>query len=225
MKVLILTITSLVVSCAIIKKDLVEEKKLRFTSGLKHTVRLGKGDANYIMSKEDTQKSIYMVGPREEFSGEITVIDGKVYDTRGEDDNINTYHGLTSLVFNVYTKCKEFKGTKIKKVESFSQLEGYLSGVSSTPKVFKFEAFVQKLKAHVVNGLDPETNRPAKKHFNIEKKNIVGLGFFSKNHRRIFTHHDSDVHIHILDQNKNTFHLDDFESLAFYQFEYCELNE
>jgi acetolactate decarboxylase len=212
-----------VCACAVTALKSHPQQTLLYTSGLKHTLRLGLGTSNYKINELDQQSGVYMLGPSEGFLGEVTIVNGKIHHSYMEDEQVMTSNQPVDMVFNVYARCSDFKALETGLIKDIPSLEAALSEVSTEPLLFKFSAHFMQLRAHIVNGLNPSTKKPDKKFIDLDQTRIEGVGFFSKNHHRIFTHHDSDVHIHIIDPNGHTFHLDSFQSMSSTKIEYCKL--
>lgn len=210
-------------SCTHSAIDQIDDGTLYYTSGLKYTVRHGISDPHYSISTRDIQKGVFMLGPEVGFSGEVTIYDGKIYNSRIEDERIKTYHDKTSLVFNVYARCQHFYPLSFSSIKNFAQLEAKLASISDSAKLFVFKAKISQLKAHILNGIDEQTGELKKTFINPIDFKVLGVGFYSQNHRRVFTHHDSDVHVHIIDDKGHTYHLDNFLDANFLEIKYCEL--
>ena len=101
----------------------------------------------------------------------------------------------------------------IQQLESF--LDNKMSG-SSQPLMFKLAGFVKEATIHIVNlPAGAKVSSPNDAHkglvkYQMENQEAEIVGFFSKEHKGIFTHHDSYLHMHLMTKDKQMMgHLDE----------------
>ena len=74
---------------------------------------------------------------------------------------------------------------------------------ANRPFPFLIEGTVQSLEWHVINWKDGDTEHSHEKHIRsglfgkIENEAMEVLGFYSNSHHAIFTHHTTNMHMHI----------------------------
>jgi acetolactate decarboxylase len=169
------------------------------------------------------RKNIYAVGPVAELDGEITAIDGKFHITRVKHGEIKTGSDLsTTASFLVWSEVAAWKQPVLlgEKVGSHVQLEKQIEflaakeGVDTTkPFPFIIEGMVESVDYHILVPKKP--HQAGSSHSDIAKKissrNVAArvIGFFSKNHEGIFTHKGSAAHLHILESNGCSGHVDE----------------
>jgi len=168
-----------------------------------------------------TRKHLYGLGPVEFLKGEILVLDGVGYRSEVVAD--------TSMKVTKTWKMKApfFGYAHIEKwiqvplpdsVSTLDQLQDHLDRLAEgrpRPYFFKIEAMMDRADIHVVNLPDgarvasPEDAHRGQRDFGIRNQAATLLGFFSRDHRAIFTHHDTFLHIHMITQDKKGMgHLD-----------------
>lgn len=96
-------------------------------------------------------------------------------------------------------------------IQTIQQLEIYLDKTTKTAKrpfMFKLNGRVESAIIHVVNlpkgskVTSPEEAHEGLTNFELENQHLDILGFFSTEHKAIFTHHDTFLHMHLLTTDK-----------------------
>jgi acetolactate decarboxylase len=169
------------------------------------------------------RKNIYAVGPVAGLDGEITAIDGKFHIARVKQGRIITDSDLsTTASFLVWSEVSAWKQPVVlgEKMGDHGQLEKQIEflaakeGVDTTkPFPFIIEGTVESVDYHILvpkklRQADSGHSDSAKK---ISSKNVAAkvIGFFSKNHEGVFTHRGSAAHLHILESNGSSGHVDE----------------
>jgi acetolactate decarboxylase len=164
---------------------------------------------------------LYGLGPVEYLSGEILILNGKVFKSEviGDSSIKVTETVKVKAPFFGYANIEKWQVVAIPdSVMTIFQLEGLLDRITKTrfrPFLFKLMATVDSANIHVVNlpkgtkVKSPQDAHLGQKDFEIRNKPVTLIGFFSTEHKSIFTHHDTYVHIHLLtDDQKQMGHLD-----------------
>lgn len=162
------------------------------------------------------------LGPLEYLSGEVMVLDGRSYVSRVSGDSMRMVRDTFnySAPFFVYANVAKWKEQPLPAgVETIQQLEAYLGGLfPGEEKVFAFKlnGWVSSAKIHVVNlrpgtaVKKPEDAHEGQREFKLGEVEVEILGFFSTRHKGVFTHHDSNLHMHLLTRDQKMMgHLDD----------------
>ena len=169
------------------------------------------------------RENIYAVGPVAESDGEITAIDGKFHIARVKHGEIKTDSDLsTTASFLVWSEVSAWKQPVAlsKKVSNHAQLEKQIEFLAAkegvdTAKPFPFiiEGIVESVDYHILipkkpHRVDSGHSGSAKK---ISSKGVDAkvIGFFSKNHEGVFTHRGNAAHLHILESNGCSGHVDE----------------
>ena len=175
---------------------------------------------------------VYAVGPIAEMDGEITIADGRISLARVQaDGSIAIDHKpSTNAAFLVYSHVKGWHDVKIPSsvitaldLERFVETSAKQMGFDTeAPLPFLIKGAFKDITFHVIRkvnaGMSPHSNQA-----NFTEHDISGriVGFFSKHHQGIFTHHDSFVHMHLdAESVKFSGHV---ESLAFSPTAECTL--
>ena len=169
------------------------------------------------------RENIYAVGPVAELDGEITAIDGKFHIARVRHGEIKTDSDLsTTASFLVWSEVSAWKQPVAlsEKVGNHAQLEKRIESLAAkegvdTTKPFPFiiEGMVESVDYHVLVPKKPHQadsdHRDRAKKFSSKGVAAKVIGFFSKNHEGVFTHKGSAAHLHILESNGCSGHVDE----------------
>ena len=189
--------------------------------GLKlHTFKI---DGSEFLNNKET----YGLGPIEFLKGEIVLFEGQTFVSKVID---SVSHQVTKIPsvrapFFVYSTNSDLKVVEFNR-ENFTlkELEEYINSVYKDydqPLLLRIDGLFDNIKLHSVNLPEgKKVSSPDEAHQGLTQydfKNISGslIGFFSRNHKAVFTHHDSFFHAHFIsDDRKVLGHIDetDFNS-------------
>ena len=168
---------------------------------------------------------LYAIGPLEGLTGEITVLDGQPTISTVEGGVFSTHSSLDhGAAFFVWTYCADWKPAPLPgSVRTLEQLEGYLPEaaraaglLAGEPPAVRIVARVESLNYHV---LSPPAHTPptfedhekSKVHSTVAARTVRMVGFYSTEHRGVFTPGTSDVHVHfITDDGRMAGHVEGF---------------
>lgn len=164
---------------------------------------------------------LYGIGPESYLSGEILINNGITYVSRVVENGTMkvTQTNVTSAPFFVYSIVRNWDSIALPKdIKSISDLEKYID--ESTTKInrpfaFKLEGRVSNGTIHVQNLPEGVTvSSPTQAHqgqvnYKMDSEMVTIIGFFSTDHKGVFTHHDSYLHLHLITKDKQKMgHLD-----------------
>lgn len=168
---------------------------------------------------------LHALGPLEDLRGEITVIDGRCTIASVDRGQFRTEqsaeHGAAFLVW-AYGDCWDSKRLP-ESVRTLEQLESFIPDAaraagldSAAPLVFRVEGTVEQLRFHVLS--PPGESAPS--YVSHEQSKVRGavtdrrvwmVGFFSSDHRGVFTPATSDLHVHfVTDDHTLSGHVEEF---------------
>ncbi len=165
---------------------------------------------------------LYGIGPLEGLTGEITVLDGRPAISTVEGTTFRTHASLDhGAAFFVWTYAAEWKPVALpEEVRTLEQLEAFIPeavGPDATgPVAFRVDGKVEALNFHV---LSPPAHTPptfedhekAKVHSSVAARAVRMVGFYSTQHRGVFTPGTSDVHVHfVTDDGQQAGHVEGF---------------
>jgi acetolactate decarboxylase len=183
-----------------------------------------KGEIQGKISFDTIQKreGLYGLGPMTGMRGEILIVDGKIYLSQVvSETKMRVIKADTgSAPFFVYTHISNWQKTPMSPdVTNILSLEKHIDSLSQEmprPFGFKLTGRVKSALIHVQN-LPPGTkvSSPQEAHqgqikYALENVEVEIVGFFSTEHKGIFTHHDSFMHMHLITEDKEMMgHLDE----------------
>ena len=172
-------------------------------------------------------KRTYGLGPIEFLKGEILLFEGQTFVSKVIDSVSHQTIKIPSVraPFFVYSTNSDLKVIEFNR-ENFTlkELEEYINSVYKDydqPLLLRIDGLFDNIKLHSVNLPEgKKVSSPDEAHQGLTQydfKNISGslIGFFSRNHKAVFTHHDSFFHAHFIsDDRKVLGHIDetDFNS-------------
>ena len=172
-------------------------------------------------------KETYGLGPIEFLKGEIVVFEGQTFVSKVIDSISHEVNKVpsASAPFFVYTSNSNLKVIELTAANySLKEIEEHIDSVYKNydqPLLIRIDGVFNKMKLHSVNLPEGEqVSSPDEAHQGLTQydfKNISGslIGFFSRNHKAVFTHHDSFFHAHFISDDLEVLgHIDetDFNS-------------
>jgi len=196
--------------------------KVKIAGAMKNVTWKGQLHGVIELDTISDKEGLYGLGPIEYLKGEILIKDGQTYiskvltDTTMEvkkDSNV-------SAPFFVYGNVKEWEAFNLPdSVSKIPELEKFVDGQTVTyqrPFVFRLVGTVKTAKIHIQNlpqgknVSSPKEAHQGQVNYYLNNEEVDIIGFFSKAHQGVFTHHDSFVHLHLITANEEQMgHLDE----------------
>jgi acetolactate decarboxylase len=165
---------------------------------------------------------LYGLGPVEYLAGEILIIDGKSYKSTVTSDTtmkvVETYD-IKAPFFSYANISKWTEQTLPDSIQTIQHLEIYLGKLTKNlprPFMFKLIGAVEQATIHIVNlpkgskVSSPDEAHQGQKNYKLKNEQCEIIGFFSTEHKAIFTHHDTYLHMHLMTTDRQKMgHLDD----------------
>lgn len=199
--------------------------KVEYKGALKNIMRKGDLSAKVELSKFQNTKNLFALGAIEDLKGEIQIFDGQPYNTFVKNDIImldSTFSkSATLFVSSIVENWVTFQIPN--QVKTMKDLEQYVERIAYENQIDTKEPFPflvigtpDLLDWHVINWKEGDKVHSHKKHVEsglngtLENQKVEMLGFYSDSHHAIFTHHTTNMHIHMkMDNNKIAGHVDD----------------
>jgi acetolactate decarboxylase len=167
-------------------------------------------------------KEAYGLGPIEFLKGEIVVFEGLTFVSKVID---SVSHQVTKIPsvrapFFVYSTYSDLKVVEFN-LENFTlkELEEYINSVYKDydqPLLIRIDGLFDNIIVHSVNLAEgKKVSSPDEAHQGLTQYELNGvsgslIGFFSRNHKAIFTHHDSFFHAHFISDDRQVLgHIDE----------------
>ena len=190
------------------------QNKIQISGAMKNVMRKGDLTSTIHLDTIKNKKGLYGLGPKEALKGELLIIDGKSYvSTMGTQGNIEMKETFdVKAPFFVFTNNDNWDVYDVPNtIKNGTDLEKYLiqlKGSYSLPFVFKLKGVFNQVDFHIQNLPDgtivksPKDAHTGQGKFQINKCEGEIVGFFSTSHQSIFTHHDSYIHMHYINDDR-----------------------
>ncbi len=203
------------------------KSEVEYSGALKNAMRLGDISAKMELSVLKSRENLYGIGALGNLKGEILIFNSEPFntfvDTKKNMTFDKTYNKSATLI--VYTQVAKWKEISIpNSIQTRNQFEEFLEKTAKengfdTEKPFPFliNGVFKENDWHVIDWDENEKKHSHKKHREsglygtMNDENLEMIGFFSKHHKAIFTHHTTYMHIHYKTKDgKNAGHSDNF---------------
>lgn len=196
-------------------------------SGALRSMMSGNLQATASLDSLSKKQHLYALGAFENLKGEIQIFDGKALNTIVASEELafdTTFDKKAALI--VYAEVADWLSVDIPddidssaKLEKFIEEQASKNGIDTKkPLPFLIEGKAQSLSWHVINWKDGDAVHTHQKHKEsglngVEKnKEVEIIGFFSKSHKAVFTHHTTFLHMHFKNQDEQLAgHVDDLK--------------
>jgi alpha-acetolactate decarboxylase len=186
---------------------------------LRDIMMRGKSESVIDLQNLQGLENLYALGAVEHLDGEIMIWDGEPRISKVIDDSVVTLStfksGAALLVYAQVSKWKEVTVTDDLDLTSLQRMlqQAAEENQLSQPFPFLIRGEVHELSAHVI------TNASEGKHehhdgfsLSIRNEPIELIGFYSDHHHGVFTHHGTNIHMHVRNKDKSLVgHVDDIK--------------
>lgn len=200
------------------------DDNLHVTGAMRNVMWKGELQGAVDLDSLQHKKNLYGLGPVEFLAGEILILDGKPFVSRVLTDStmMVTETFQVKAPFFVHAQVKSWESIALPdSVTELKSLERFVDTVmidQKHPFAFRLTGRISRATIHVVN-LPPgsEVSSPDEAHrgqvnYVLEGDDLEILGFFSRRHKGIFTHHDTNMHLHLITRDKSMMgHVDKLE--------------
>lgn len=195
--------------------------EVKIVGQMKNVMWKGQLYGNINLDTITNKTNLYGLGPVEYLSGEILIIDGKSYKSAVVSDStmkVEETYEIKAPFFGYANISNWTEQTLPDSIQTIQQLEQYLDKVtkpSPRPFMFKLSGTVEQATIHIVNlpkgskVSSPDEAHKGQKNYELQNEQADIIGFFSTEHKAIFTHHDTFLHMHLLTTDRQKMgHLD-----------------
>lgn len=214
-----LLVLLLIVSCTEASRE-----EVQVTGAMRNVMWKGELQGTIDLDSLQDKENLYGLGPVEFLVGEILILDGKSFVSRVLTDSTMsvTETFQVKAPFFVHAQVPQWKSFGLPdSVTELKSLEGFIDSIMTNQKhpfAFRLTGKISKATIHVVN-LPPGStvSSPDEAHQGQVNYKVVGeeveiLAFFSRRHKGIFTHHDSNMHLHLITRDNSMMgHVDKLE--------------
>jgi acetolactate decarboxylase len=201
--------------------------EVEYKGALKNFMKKGDLSAKVDLSEFKEKGKFYALGAMENLKGEIQIFDGKPHNSMLEEGVLKIDNGYSQrAALLVYTTVQEWVSIPIPaEIVSEKAIEKHIEEAArehnintDQPFPFLINGNVKSINWHVIDWKEGDTEHTHEKHISsgingtIENQQVELLGFYSDSHHRIFTHHTTNMHIHMkLHNGEIAGHVDELE--------------
>lgn len=183
---------------------------VKIAGAMKNVMRRGELGGVIRLDTIGDRRGLYGLGPVSYLRGELLIDDGRAYRSVVTSDSTMRVEATYAVEapFFVYGNVTAWDTVALPPtVRSARQLESFIDeryADSERPFVFKLAGTVKNAVIHVQNLPEGSTvSSPAEAHrgqvnYALQDRAATIVGFHSRKHRGVFTHHDSFVHLHLI---------------------------
>lgn len=200
--------------------------EIRYFGALKE-IMAGDLESRFDLLDLKNKNNIYALGAGKDLKGEIQVFNSRSSYSSARASGIeidSTFNHKASLL--IYARVPEWDSFSISGFSSLAQLEDEIFTIAESkgidinePFPFLLEGRPESLEWHVINWDENDKVHTHDKHKasglsgQLNDELIQVLGFFSRNHKGVFTHHTRDSHMHFRTfDGKMAGHLDEIST-------------
>ncbi len=192
------------------------------TGSMEETIKGGRLFGMLHLDSIEVKEALYGLGPLEFLMGELLIIDGEAYVSKVLNDSValigKSYNAKAPFFVHTYSD-SWYELPVAKPVNSIEELESMVAGYARKaggPFVFRLSGKVAEATVHIVN-LPPgssvtshEEAHQGKINYPVSHRDVDVVGFYSSDHKGIFTHHETHMHAHLITGDRRLMgHLDD----------------
>lgn len=197
-------------------------QSVKIIGKMSEVMRKGNLTPTIMMDTISNKTNLYGMGPLDSLKGELIILDGKIYKSFIQNDIVVIDSSASKVLapFFSYVNISKWSWLLLPNtVTNLKSLNDYLSNrfsKSEQPFYFKIIGTIDSGTIHIANLpsyykiKSPNDALTGQVKFSLKNEQVVILGFFSFNHQGIFTHHDTNMHLHLLTKNRALMgHVDD----------------
>ncbi|MEZ4797770.1 MAG: acetolactate decarboxylase [Flavobacteriaceae bacterium] len=196
----------------------------KIIGAMRNVMWKGELDSSINLDTITNKNGLYGLGPVSYLKGELLINNGKSFVSKVTSNSTMIVEQTfeTSAPFFVYTNITEWNEVNIpSKTKTIKDLEKFVDEKTlklKRPFAFKLIGRVSSAIIHIQNLPEgtkvssPNEAHQGQTNYNIQNEDAEIIGFFSTEHKGIFTHHDSFLHMHLITKDESKMgHLDKLE--------------
>ncbi|NNC70538.1 MAG: alpha-acetolactate decarboxylase [Flavobacteriaceae bacterium] len=217
------------ISCDWTSKEKKTEAKafypdIKIVGAMKNVMWKGELGSSINIDTITDKTELFGLGPESYLTGEILINNGKSYVSRVTSDSIMMVQKTFDLSapFFVYSNVKQWNEVELPSaIKTIQDVEKFIDSSTSDvkrPFAFKLVGQVTSAIIHIQNLPEgtkvssPQEAHKGQTNYELENENVDIVGFFSTEHKGVFTHHDSLLHMHLITNDESKMgHLDELE--------------
>jgi acetolactate decarboxylase len=195
--------------------------QVRVAGAMRNVMKQGDLTPHISLDSMQHIKNLYGIGPLDRLTGEIMIYEGHSYvaASRGESDMQVLENFEVQAPFFVYAMVDQWDEIAIpSNVKDLPTLENYLITLGKDVFTFRIEGTFTTAQVHIQNLPEgttiqsPQDAHTGQMDFSLKQMSFRAVGFYSTSHKGVFTHHDSNIHIHLITKDSEFMgHLDQLD--------------
>lgn len=191
------------------------QPSVQLTGAMRNVMWKGELSGSIRLDTISPSDHLYGIGPMEGLRGEILVFDGITYVSRVVDGSrmkVDENAGVSAPFF-AHAWISRWQETVLPdSIQDLSGLEKFLDKLrenDDSPTLFRLKGHFRAADIHVVDLPEGTVVRsPDDAHRGLRRYGSPGalnadvLGFYSRRHKSVFTHHDTNIHLHLIDETR-----------------------
>ena len=197
---------------------------ISIVSAMKNVMWKGELNGKINLDTITNKKGLYGIGPLSGLAGELLINNGVSYVAKVTSDSTMTVEKnfKVSAPFFVYANVNDWEeielNATIKSIDDIEQFVDKKTTDFKRPFAFKLKGTVAKANIHIQNlpkgtkVSSPKEAHQGQTNYKLKNESVHIIGFFSTEHKGVFTHHDSYIHLHLITADESKMgHLDEVE--------------
>ncbi|UZO79616.1 acetolactate decarboxylase [Aquimarina sp. ERC-38] len=188
---------------------------IQIVGAMKNVMWKGELQGTINLDTISNRTGLYGLGPESYLTGEILINNGQSYVSRVTSDSTMTVKKTfdVSAPFLVYTHVTEWNEialtSNIKTIQDIENFVDEKTVNSKRPFAFKLIGKISEATIHIQNLPEgTKVSSPKEAHqgqtdYQLKNEEVTIIGFFSTEHKGIFTHHDSNIHLHLITKDES----------------------
>jgi len=201
------------------------EQKVQVAGALRNIMINGDISSKIEIESLQNKQHLYALGALANLKGEIVIFDNSPFITSVKDGRLELDQTLNhQATLLVYTQQEDWRQLELPEgLESYKDLETFITELAKNnaakvdqPFPFLIRGTVKSAQWHVIDWPEGDTEHTHAKHKasglhgTIADETVEILGFYSDKHHGVFTHHTTNMHLHVKNQTGNIAgHLDE----------------
>lgn len=197
---------------------------VKIVSAMKNVMWKGELQGKINLDTISNKKGLYGIGPVSHLTGELLINNGQSYVSKVTSDSTMIVEKRFDVQapFFVFANVNEWTTIALpSNIKSVQDIEGFVDEKTKTfkrPFAFKLAGTIKSATIHIQNlpkgtkVSSPQEAHQGQTNYELTNEEVEIVGFFSTEHKGIFTHHDANIHLHLITKDeKKMGHLDAVE--------------
>lgn len=197
---------------------------VEYYGALRATIQQADISANADLEDFKGLEHLYALGAFENLKGEILILNGKSFSTRGSNDDVqfvDPFEDKANIL--VMAQVDSWQTIELSdNIDTMADLQNTIEEIASRrgldmnyPFPFRIEGAFGEIDWHIIDWPENDKEHTHQKHRTsgpngvLRDENVKILGFWSDSHHGVFTHHSTNLHMHfVTDDEVLAGHLD-----------------